>query len=313
MKPWHLAKIWFDSDALGTAEELAGEKPRVDWVRTAPFFLIHLACLAVLWVGWSPVAVGVAALLYVVRMFAITGFYHRYFSHRTFRTSRAFQFVAAALGNSALQRGPLWWASHHRFHHRHSDEQVDIHSPRQHGFLWSHMLWLTSPTNYATREELIPDLVKYPELRFLNRFDLVVPLLLAAALYALGAGLAVWAPGLGTSGMQMLVWGFVVSTVVLLHGTCTINSLAHVFGRRRYATPDDSRNSLLLSLVTLGEGWHNNHHHYPGSTRQGFFWWEIDLTYYGLLLLSWLGLISDLRPVPEAALRNRLVAEQGAG
>ncbi len=293
---------WFDSHAYEVKAE--ADSDRIDWVRCIPFFGLHLACLAVLWVGISPVAVAVAVMLYLVRMFAITGFYHRYFSHRSYRTSRPFQFIMALLGNSSVQRSPLWWAAHHRCHHKVSDTHDDVHSPHTHSLLWSHMLWIMTPKNHITNMKRVPDLAKYPELRFLDRFDWIVPVVLAAGLLALGSGLErVW-PSLGTSGPQMLVWGFFISTVVLFHGTCCINSLAHLFGRQRYATSDESRNSLLLSLITLGEGWHNNHHHYPAATRQGFYWWEIDLTYYGLKMLEKLGLIWNLTPVPE-----RIIAE----
>ncbi|MDX1495862.1 MAG: acyl-CoA desaturase, partial [Longimicrobiales bacterium] len=259
------------------------------WFRVLPFIGMHLACLGVLWVGWSWTAVGVAVGLYAVRMFAITGFYHRYFSHRSYKTSRAAQFVFAVVGASSAQRGPLWWAAHHRHHHRHSDTEHDVHSPRHHGFWWAHMGWITAPGNFPTAFERVPDLVKYPELRFLDRFDILVPLALALGLFLLG-------------GAQLLVWGFFISTVVLFHCTCFINSLAHQLGSQRYETGDDSRNSLLLALLTFGEGWHNNHHKYPGSARQGFFWWEVDLTYYGLVVLERLGIIQDLRQPPERLL-----------
>ena len=283
---------WFDSEANYRDQLL--EKHRVEWLRSAPFALVHLACFGVIWVGWSPAAVAVAAITYAVRMFAITGFYHRYFSHRTFSTSRAAQFFFALLGNSALQRGPLWWAAHHRHHHRHSDREKDPHSPHQHGFWWSHVLWITSRENFATDLKVVRDLARYPELRFLNRFDFLVPVLLAIAMYPLGEALAPW----GTNGLQMLVWGFFISTIVLFHATCTINSLAHQFGSRRFATQEGSRNNFWLALITFGEGWHNNHHYYPGASRQGFYWWEIDLTYIGLKMLSFFGIIWDLHPVP---------------
>ena len=136
------------------------------------------------------------------------------------------------------------------------------------------------------------------ELRFLDRFDILVPVALAVFLFLLGGWLETRAPGLGTNGPQLLIWGFFVSTVVLFHATVTINSLAHVWGKRRYQTRDDSRNNLWLALLTLGEGWHNNHHHYPASTRQGFYWWEIDITFYLLKAMSWVGLVWDLKPVP---------------
>ncbi len=291
---------WFDSDAGEPFEARpdSGDKD-IAWGRVIPFAALHLGCLGVLWTGWSWTAVGVAAGLYFVRMFAITGFYHRYFSHRTFRTSRFAQFLFGLLGASSAQRGPLWWAYHHREHHKHSDEVEDVHSPRHHGFFWSHMGWILNRNNFPTNYESVRDLAKYPELVFLNRFDTLVPLLLAGGLYLSGSLTEVFLPSLGVTGWQLVVWGFFISTTILFHATCTINSLAHVIGTRRYDTTDDSRNSLLLSLITLGEGWHNNHHHYMSSTRQGFFWWEIDITYYGLKILSWLGLIWDLRPVPR--------------
>lgn len=281
---------WFDSSAAPVDATDAAERRRIDWLRVLPFVALHLACFAVVWVGWSWIAVATAVGLYALRMFAITAFYHRYFSHKTFRTSRALQFVFAVLGASAVQRGPLWWASQHRHHHAHSDGPEDAHSPRQQGFLWAHSGWFMARENFATRERLIRDFAKYPELRFLDRYDALVPFLLAALLYALG-------------GAQLLVWGFCISTVVLAHATFTVNSLAHTLGSRRYATRDTSRNNWWLALLTFGEGWHNNHHHYPGSARQGFYWWEIDLTWYGLKLLESLGLIWDLRVVP-ASIRN---------
>jgi stearoyl-CoA desaturase (delta-9 desaturase) len=246
----------------------------------------------------SPVALYVAAALYVVRMFTLTGFYHRYFSHRTFKTSRAVQFLFALIGASCVQRGPLWWAAHHRNHHRHADTLLDPHSPGVVGFLRSHMGWFLTAGAFRTDWSRIPDLKKFPELRWLDRYDTAVPVALALLLYGLGAWLRRVAPQLGTSGAQMLVWGFFISTVVLFHATVTINSLAHGFGRRRFDTQDDSRNNVWLALLTFGEGWHNNHHFYPGSTRQGFRWWEVDLTWYGLRLMAALGLVWHLKPVP---------------
>jgi stearoyl-CoA desaturase (delta-9 desaturase) len=287
---------WFDNEA-GEFPEDDGNR-RVDWLRTLPFIALHLSALAVIWVGVSPAAVAVAAGLYLIRMFAITGFYHRYFSHKAFRTSRPVQFLFALVGAASVQRGPLWWAAHHRHHHVHADAPDDAHSPLQHGFLWSHMGWFLCRINFRTRTELVKDWLKFPELRFLDRFDIIVPALLAVFLYGLGEALAVLKPHWDTNGPQMLVWGFVISTVVLYHATFTVNSLAHVWGVRRYATRDSSRNNALLAALTLGEGWHNNHHHYPGCARQGFYWWEFDPTYYALRLMATLGLVWDLKPLP---------------
>ena len=297
---------WFDNgDGTAEAPDTDPNKRRIDWPRVVPFIAMHLACGAAFYVGVSATAFAVALALYALRMFAITGFYHRYFSHCAYRTSRAAQLVFALIGAAGVQRGPLWWASHHRHHHVRSDRPDDPHSARQHGFLWSHMGWFMARQNFATRWALVPDLARFPELRFLDRYDVLVPVVLAALLYAAGEALTTLAPGLGTNGLQLLVWGFCISTIVLHHATFTTNSLAHRFGWRRYRTRDDSRNNPVLALLTFGEGWHNNHHHFPGAARQGFYWWEIDLTYYGLRLLAALGIIWDLKEVPHAVLTAR--------
>ncbi len=291
---------WFDSEA-GLEALRENQGTGTDWLRILPFIVLHLGCFGVIWVGWSPVAVVVAVFLYFLRMFAITGFYHRYFSHKAFKLNRTWQFLFALLGNASAQRGPLWWAAHHRHHHRYADQEKDVHSPLQKGFLYSHLLWLTTQKNFPTRKEYVRDWAKFPELLWLNRFDSLVPILLAVALYVLGDLLAIHAPPLRTNGPQMLIWGFFISTTALFHGTCTINSLDHMIGSRRYNTPDTSRNNAALAVITLGEGWHNNHHHYPVCARQGFFWWEIDITYYLLRFLSWFGIVRHMRPLPESA------------
>jgi stearoyl-CoA desaturase (delta-9 desaturase) len=300
-----MIRQWFDSDYRPPG--WVGDqnlKEGVDWKRCIPFVVLHLGCFAVLWVGFSWIALVVALLLYAVRMFAITAFYHRYFSHRSYRTSRAMQFLFAVLGNTSCQRGPLWWASVHRHHHQHSDDDPDVHSPVKRGFMWSHIGWLTSAKNFPTDYSRVRDLQQFPELVRLNRHDQIVPVLYGVALWSTGALLERHAPGLGTNGAQMFVWGFFISTVLLLHATFFINSLAHVFGSRRFKTSDDSRNSLLLALLTLGEGWHNNHHRYAASARQGFYWWEIDVSYYLLKMMSWAGLIWDLKAVPASVYRE---------
>ncbi len=289
-------RLWFD--ASESVPSQACDPQRIDWLRALPFIAMHLACLGVFWVGVSPIAVATAISLYAIRMFALTGFYHRYFSHRAFRTSRMVQFAFALIGAACVQRGPLWWAAHHRNHHRHADTSLDPHSPTVYGFLWSHAGWFLTPAAFHTDLDRVKDFRGYAELRWLDRYDIAVPVLLAVLLYGLGALLQAFAPSWGTTGAQMLVWGFFISTVVLFHATVTINSLAHRFGRQRFATNDNSRNNLWLAVLTFGEGWHNNHHFYPGSARQGFRWWELDLTWYGLRLLAALGLVWDLKPVP---------------
>jgi stearoyl-CoA desaturase (delta-9 desaturase) len=231
-------------------------------------------------------------------MFAITGVYHRYFSHRSYQTSRPMQFLLAFLGCTAAHKGPIWWASHHRHHHRHSDTEEDIHSPIVQGIWFAHIGWVLSPQFLEPRLELVKDLTKYPELRLLEKYNVVPAILLGVATYFLGVWLQVAYPQLGTSGPQMLVWGFFISTVLLYHGTFCINSFTHLIGKRRFPSTDHSRNNFFLALITLGEGWHNNHHYYPGSERQGFYWWEIDISHYILKVMSWFGLVWDLRVPP---------------
>jgi stearoyl-CoA desaturase (delta-9 desaturase) len=291
--------LWFDTHASSSTSEATLNKDSVEWTRCIPFVVLHLSCLGVLIVGWSWFAIGLAAVLYFFRMFAVTAFFHRYFAHRAFKTSRWAQFLFALWGGTAVQRGALWWAGHHRHHHRHSDKETDTHSPSRRGFWWAHIGWFTCSKNFHTDYSQIRDFAKYPELVFLNRFDSLVPLVFAAGLFGIGWLLEGFAPGLGTNGPQLFIWGFCVSTIVLFHNTCFINSLAHIIGKKRFQTNDESRNSLTLALLTMGEGWHNNHHFFMNSARQGFYWWEIDMTFYVLKLFERCGLIWDLNPVPS--------------
>jgi stearoyl-CoA desaturase (delta-9 desaturase) len=270
---------------------------RIPLLASLPFWGVHAACLLVIWSGVSWLALLVCALTYCARSFGITGVYHRYFSHRTFKMGRRMQFALATLGATALQKGPLWWAALHRHHHRHSDTPRDVHPPEK-GFWWSHVGWILSSKYNATRFEAIPDFAKFRELRWLNKYHLVPPISLAVALFIAGALSNALFPQLGTSGLQLLTWGFFISTVLLWHGTFTINSLAHRLGKRRFATKDTSRNSWFLAIITLGEGWHNNHHRYPSSERNGFYWWELDVTHYLLKGMARLGVVWDLRTPP---------------
>ncbi|MDA8269666.1 MAG: acyl-CoA desaturase [Actinomycetota bacterium] len=267
-----------------------------------PFVAVHVACLAVFFVGWSPVALAVGVASYAARAFGITGFYHRCFAHRAFQVSRAVQFGGAVLGAAAAQRGPLWWVAHHRAHHRFTDRPGDPHSPRVDGLLRAHLLWLFTPANQHPGLQGVSDLARFREMRLLDRYHHLVPLTVAAGTFGLGALLAgVW-PTLHTSAWQVLVWGFVLPTVALYHSTFAVNSIAHRFGRRRFATRDDSRNNWLVALLTLGEGWHNNHHRFPASARQGLSRLEVDPTWLGIRALAALGLARGLRNVPSWAL-----------
>ena len=268
------------------------------YFRYIPFLSIQAMALLVFFVPLTWACIVLAIFSYLVRMFAITAFYHRYFSHRTFKTSRVVHTMGAIVASSAGQRGPLWWASHHRRHHRHSDTPNDPHSPTLKGFIWSHMFWFMAPSAHATVDDEIPDLQKLPELRLLNRLDWIPGVGLATGCYLLGE--TAWAAKyFDASGWQWLIWGFFVPTTALYHATYTVNSLAHLWGKKRFKTHDGSRNNFFVSLLTLGEGWHNNHHFFPGTVRQGFTKWEIDPTFWGLKIMAWLRIVSDLKPIPE--------------
>ncbi|MFT7184738.1 MAG: stearoyl-CoA desaturase (delta-9 desaturase) [Pseudohongiellaceae bacterium] len=294
---------WIDADAVSIDDS---NPKHINWLRCVPFIFLHVACLGVFWVGWSPAAIIACLGFFWLRMFAITAFYHRLFAHRTYKTNRVWQFLFAVLGNSSCQRGPLWWAAHHRKHHKHADKPEDLHSPIQHGFWFSHVGWFLSDGGYKTDYTVIKDLVKFPELKFLNRFDILVPAISALLVFALGEYLLVAYPHLETNGWQLLVWGFFISTCLLFHATFTINSLGHLLGSRRFETKDDSRNNPWFALLTLGEGWHNNHHRFAVSTRQGFYWWELDITYYLLKIMCVIGIVRDLNPVPKHVLNEGL-------
>ena len=296
-------KLAREVEAARAPTEADGALARTDHVSLVVYWTIHATALgAVLWAlfgpGVSGTALALAAGTFWGRMFGITAGYHRYFAHKSYKTSRAFQFALAVLGCSAVQKGPLWWCGLHRRHHRFSDGPGDIHSPRD-GFYYAHQGWVFDSRWNATPLELIPDFARYPELQWLNRHHYVPPLLLAIACAAIG-------------GFEGLLWGFCVATTALWHATYSINSLSHLWGTRRYDTPDTSRNNALLALLTMGEGWHNNHHYYMASARQGFRWWEVDLTYYVLRGLAAVGLIWDVREPPAAAVAGRVRAAAAA-
>ncbi len=280
---------------MSNAIERAADE-RVNWKTSIPFLAVHFIPLLAIFTGVTTKALIVGAVLYFGRMFFITAGYHRYFSHRSYKTSRVFQFILAFGGSMAAQKGALWWASHHRLHHRFSDTERDIHSPQK-GFWWSHVGWILCDKYNATDYDLIKDFSRYPELVWLNKHDWVGPWTAGIAAYLV-------------AGWSGLVVGFFGSTILLWHGTFTVNSLNHVFGRRRYATTDTSRNSAILALWTMGEGWHNNHHYYAASVRQGFFWWEFDLSFYILKLLSFVHVVRDLK-VPPARVRGAALVRDG--
>ena len=282
-------------DNLNTARETPAEldsnSDDILYPQAIPFVLAHLACFAAVWTGVTWESLGICVALYWGRIFAIGAGYHRYFSHRAYSTSRTFQFILAVLSQSTAQKSVVWWASKHRHHHLHSDTERDVHSPRHTGFVYSHLGWIFSRRHDKADLVKVGDLTCYPELMWLHRYEIVPAIALGALCFAIAG----W-PG--------LVVGFFWSTVLVYHATFCINSLAHVRGSQRYLTADDSRNNWLLALFTMGEGWHNNHHAYQSSVRQGFKRWEIDPTFYLLRALSWIGVVWDLKTPPESVLRN---------
>lgn len=280
------------SPSLGTAQ-----RRRIDLSGSIPFFIMHIMALCAFFVEFNATAFWVCFVSYYIRMIGVTAGYHRYFAHRSYKTSRVFQFCLAWLAQCSAQKGALWWAAHHRHHHKYSDTEHDLHSPSQNGFWYSQVGWILNPDTAETDWKYIQDFAKFPELRWLNKYFLVPPTLYAVTLWL------IW-------GWAGLFWGFFFSTMLLFHGTFFINSLTHVFGRVRYASGDDSRNSFILALVTCGEGWHNNHHYYQATANQGWFWWEIDLSYYTLKVLSWFGIVWDLRKPPPHIKAKTIAAER---
>lgn len=291
------------ADAVAAAEAPAApprRKYRYEWASMSSWIACHFAVLGAIWSGVTLEAVIVCAVLFFSRTFAVTGVYHRYFSHRTYETSRVMQFILAFFAQTSVQRGVLWWAAHHRAHHLYSDQERDLHSVRQDGFWHAHVGWIYAGTG-DTDWKRIQDFAKYPELRWLNKYWIVPPVVLGVSVFLLFG----W-PG--------LFIGFFLATVLNWHATYTINSLCHVFGSRRFDTKDDSKNNLWLALLTFGEGWHNNHHHYMNSCRQGFYWYEIDITYYILKAMSWVGLVWNIKEPPARVLADgrRRDAERAA-
>jgi len=261
------------------------EDEKVNKKTSVPFFLLHLLPFLAIFTGVTIKAVFLGLVLFWGRMFFITAGYHRYFAHKAYKLNRFWQFVMAFGGTMAAQKGPLWWAAHHRNHHRFSDTENDIHSPRK-GFWWSHVGWILCDKYNATKYDKISDFTKYPELRFINKHDWIGPWTLGVVSFLI-------------AGLPGLLIGFFGSTVLLWHCTFMVNSLAHVKGTRRYNTPDTSRNNWFIAIMTMGEGWHNNHHYFAASVRQGFFWWEWDPTYYLLWLGKTLGVVKNMRKIPK--------------
>jgi len=267
-----------------------------EWVNLFPFIAIHLAVAGIFFVETTWTALILCAVAYSFRVWALTAGFHRYFAHRSYKTSRWFQFVIGSIGSASLQRGPIWWAGEHRHHHRFSDHDGDPHSPIKNSVFWSHVGWVMARGESNTDWQGMRDWAMYPELKWLDRFHWIPGALWGVATYAIGG----W-PG--------VFWGFFLSTVLVYHVTFCVNSVCHLFGYRRYQTTDMSRNNWIVAILTFGEGWHNNHHHYQSSARQGFAWYEIDISYISLRVLSWFGIVWDVREPTERAKNTKLISE----
>lgn len=267
------------------------------YVRNIVYFAgLHLLPFGALITGASAAVFAVAAGLYVIRVWFVGAGYHCYFSHRAFKTSRAFQLVLAVGAQTSAQGSVLRWAAGHRVHHAHADEAGDLHSPSQHGLWHAHIGWLLRTGYLARTQPRHLDLLRYPELAWLDRYQYIPPLALAAVL-----GIALGWPG--------LFIGYGLSTVLVYHATFSVNSLAHRFGSQPHPTEDHSRNNWFVALIMLGGGWHNNHHRYPRSARQGLRWWELDITYLVLVVLGWAGVVSAIR---SASSEPRTISAPGA-
>ncbi|MCW5589364.1 MAG: acyl-CoA desaturase [Legionellales bacterium] len=268
-----------------------------DILAAIPFILLHLSCLGIIFTGFSVTSIILAFVFLIVRMWGVTAGYHRYFSHKSFKTSRTFQFILAFIAQSSAQQGVIWWANHHRQHHQFSDTPKDVHSPRQDGFWHSHVGWIFTKEFLSRDYHNAKDWEQFPELRWLDRHRYTPAIILGAIAWLI-------------AGWQGVFVGFILSTIVLYHFTFFINSLSHVYGKQRYLTADDSRNNWWLAILTLGEGWHNNHHHFSTCARQGFRWWEIDITYYVIKLLEKLRIVWDVREPPRSMVKGEQTVPQ---
>jgi stearoyl-CoA desaturase (Delta-9 desaturase) len=261
-------------------------------ISLSPLIVVHLALFTIPYIDFSWWYLLMFAVVTRVIGLGITVGFHRYFSHRSFKTRRWFQFLLAAAGCAALQKGPLWWAIHHRLHHRHSDTPDDPHSPVVDGFLYGHCGWLFSRDLMHPDEQVVHDLTKYRELVWLDRFWMVPGLLLAAICFAVG-------------GWGGLVYGFCLSVVVLFQVTFAVNSIGHLYGPQRFDTGEGSRNNLVLGYLAMGDGWHNNHHRAPTSARHGFAWYEFDFSYQTIRFLALLRLAWDVKQPPPGLMSGK--------
>jgi len=260
-----------------------------NFVQVSVFWLVQASALLVFAVPFRWAFLALWAVSHFTRAIGLTLIFHRYFAHRAFKMNRVARFVWAFIGTAAMQKGPLWWAGHHVNHHKFADRDGDPHSPMVSGVYYAHIGWFLHDTKYDKVEATNPvirDFSKVPEIAWLEKWFFVPPAALALGLYFFG-------------GMPSLVYGFCLPTMTLAHATFAINTVNHMFGSRRFETLDESRNNVLTAVFAAGEGWHNNHHRFQRAARNGFYWYEVDVTWYVIRAMAAVGLIWDIQPVPQ--------------
>jgi stearoyl-CoA desaturase (delta-9 desaturase) len=272
-------------DRVSTDVIRISNRVRTNWITAIVLALFHIGAVAALFMfSWKAFAVALA-LHWICVGFGISLGYHRLHTHRSYTVPKIVDYFFAVCGALTLEGGPIFWVATHRIHHQKSDQPGDPHSPRD-GAFWAHVGWiLFGETNHNNTKKLskyAPDLAKDRFYVWLNNWHWVPMVILAVALFAWG-------------GLPMLLWGIALRVVVGLHATWMINSATHMFGTRRFATRDDSRNSLWIALLTFGEGWHNNHHAHPSSARHGLTWYEFDISWVTLRLMRAVGLARNIK------------------
>ncbi|HEY8996245.1 MAG TPA: fatty acid desaturase [Edaphobacter sp.] len=273
------------------------QEGRINWVTAIAMVIFHIGAVAALFFfSWKNLAV--AAVMYFLAINVGIGMcYHRLLTHRGYKTPRFMEYLLTICGTMALEGGPIFWVATHRVHHQNSDHEGDPHTPHD-GTWWAHAGWIISGRALHSETALLgryaPDLTRDPIHVWLSKYHWL-PLTIAGFLQiALGAALA--DPGHRVVGaLGMVLWGTFLRTTLGLHATWLVNSATHLWGKRRFETHDDSRNSWWVALLTGGEGWHNNHHAHPVSARHGLTWYEFDINYYGIWLMSKLGLAKKIQ------------------
>jgi stearoyl-CoA desaturase (delta-9 desaturase) len=266
---------------------------KLDPTNTIAIVAMHVFSVGAFFLPFHWYEIGLTALLWwVCGGLGICLCYHRLLTHRSFKTPRVVEYFLTLLGTTCWQGGPIKWVGTHRIHHKHSDGEEDPHSPH-HGFNWAHIFWcmMKEPPDYFPRDAA-KDLQRDKVMVLIDKYHYVPQFAVAAFLMVIG-----WAIGGPLLGLAWVVWGVCIRTIFTFHATWFVNSAAHTWGYQTHETGDDSRNNWWVALLSFGEGWHNNHHHSQRTAAHGQRWWEIDLTYWTIKAMSWVGLAREIVPV----------------